>query len=120
MLPSREVQVGSEVIDVDVLRLWRTGAWQGDACYVGREGDVGLSGSALQTVEHSRGATEVQLNVGLSLRSLPGPGGGSRERGLVVGLDTVVEVGSLLVTSNIVQVQELYLREWSNNLVKYV
>ena len=58
MLTAREVEVGGEVVDVNVLGLRRTRSWEGD---VGRERDVrGVeSEAALQTVEHCRGAPEV-------------------------------------------------------------
>ena len=85
MLTSREVEICREVVDVDVLgRLGLTGARQRDARHVGRDVDVLLlpqswlqADSALEAVEDRRGATEVQLNVRLSLRSLPRPLGGS-------------------------------------------
>ena len=80
VLTSGKVEVSSEVVDVNVLRLWRTGAGQWDARHVGRQRDVrgraqaGVQAhSALQTVEHCRGAPEVQLDVLLSLGSLPRP-----------------------------------------------
>ena len=85
MLASREVQVCREVVDVDVLSsLGLTGSRQGDASHVWRDVDVLLltqaslqADSTLQAVEDRRGATKVQLNVRLSLGSLPRPLGGS-------------------------------------------
>ena len=90
MLASREVEICCEVVDVNVLGgLGRTGARQGDPRHVGRDVDLLLllswarlqarlqADSALETVEDFRGATEVQLNVRLSLGSLPRPLGGS-------------------------------------------
>ena len=85
MLAGREVEVRREVVDVDVLGgLGRAGAREGDARHVGRDVDVLLlpqarlqADATLEAVEDRRGATEVQLNVRLSLRSLPGPLGGA-------------------------------------------
>ena len=85
MLASREVEICREVVDVDVLgSLGLTGARQGDARHVGRDVDVLLltqarlqADSTLEAVEDSRGAPKVQLNVRLSLGSLPRPLGGS-------------------------------------------
>ena len=82
MLAGWEVEVRCEVVDVDVLGgLGRAGPRQGDARHVGRDVDVLLllpqaglqADAALQAVEDRRGAAEVQLNVRLSLRSLPRP-----------------------------------------------
>ena len=87
MLTGWEVEICREVVDVDMLgRLGRTGARQGDASHVGRDVEMLLltwpslqAASTLQAVEDRRGAAEVQLNVRLSLGSLPRPLGGSRQ-----------------------------------------